>query len=176
VTINQTEILMHARRIAIAIGLLCTFVLSACGLVLRSADESGTEVHAYLGNNPGLVATTTAIGTVVADSNGWILYRSNNDATQPPQSNCDGACATMWRAVTWFKDCKLDGVDAKYVGKVQRADGSWQTTLNGWPLYRFAGDAKPGDLTGHGVAGVWHAVPSPTPGTEMTMHGAAAMG
>jgi predicted lipoprotein with Yx(FWY)xxD motif len=56
---------------------------------------------------------------------------------------------------------------------VQRADGSWQTTLNGRPLYRFAGDAKPGDMTGHGVDGDWHAV---TPTGEIAAGGPATTG
>ena len=29
---------------------------------------------------------------------------------------------------------------------------------NGWPLYTFIKDAKPGDVTGDGVGGVWHVV------------------
>jgi len=31
-------------------------------------------------------------------------------------------------------------------------------TLNGWPLYLFAKDAKAGDVKGEGVNGKWSAV------------------
>ena len=38
---------------------------------------------------------------------------------------------------------------------ITRADGSSQTTFQGWPLYYFAGDNEPGDINGDGVNGVW---------------------
>ena len=41
---------------------------------------------------------------------------------------------------------------------MRRADGSWQLTLHGWPVYRFAGDAKPGQWKGEGVGGTWHTI------------------
>jgi hypothetical protein len=31
-------------------------------------------------------------------------------------------------------------------------------TINGHPVYYFAGDAKPGDIDGQGVNGTWFAV------------------
>jgi predicted lipoprotein with Yx(FWY)xxD motif len=37
-------------------------------------------------------------------------------------------------------------------------DGYKQTTYKGWPLYRFAGDKKPGDINGQGKLGVWSVV------------------
>ena len=53
---------------------------------------------------------------------------------------------------------------------MEREDGSLQLTLDGWPLYRYAGDTAAGDTTGEGVGGVWF-VARPdgtvaTPGTE----------
>ena len=38
------------------------------------------------------------------------------------------------------------------------ANGARQWTVNGKPLYYFAGDAKPGDRNGDGKGGVWHVV------------------
>jgi predicted lipoprotein with Yx(FWY)xxD motif len=48
----------------------------------------------------------------------------------------------------------LDGVTGE-VSTIQTADGERQITLNGWPLYYFAGDEKPGDVNGQGVNDVW---------------------
>jgi predicted lipoprotein with Yx(FWY)xxD motif len=42
------------------------------------------------------------------------------------------------------------------VGTVVRPDKDIQATLNGWPLYRYAKDAKPGDVLGEGLKGTWH--------------------
>ena len=36
-----------------------------------------------------------------------------------------------------------------------RKDGTLQVTVNGRPLYYYAGDAKAGDTTGQGVGGKW---------------------
>lgn len=52
----------------------------------------------------------------------------------------------------------LDGVDPALVGTLDRADGTVQMTLGGWPLYRFVDDAAPGDTLGEDVGGNWSAV------------------
>ncbi|MBK3577160.1 winged helix-turn-helix domain-containing protein [Streptomyces sp. MBT65] len=52
----------------------------------------------------------------------------------------------------------LAGVNPKAVGAIRRADGQVQITVGGWPVYRFSGDSKPGDLNGQGVGGTWFAV------------------
>ncbi|WP_369251961.1 hypothetical protein [Streptomyces sp. R41] len=36
------------------------------------------------------------------------------------------------------------------VGAIRRADGQIQITVGGWPVYRHAGDTRPGDLNGEG--------------------------
>jgi predicted lipoprotein with Yx(FWY)xxD motif len=46
-------------------------------------------------------------------------------------------------------------VERALVGTVERPDGSQQVTLAGWPLYRYANDAKPGDILGQGAGGSW---------------------
>ncbi|MFI9116979.1 hypothetical protein [Streptomyces venezuelae] len=52
----------------------------------------------------------------------------------------------------------IGGISAKAVGVVERADGTFQLTLNGWPLYRFNQDVKAGDLLGESRDGKWFAV------------------
>ncbi|MGH8849358.1 MAG: COG4315 family predicted lipoprotein, partial [Casimicrobiaceae bacterium] len=39
-----------------------------------------------------------------------------------------------------------------------RDDGSKQWAYDGKPLYHWSKDKKPGDMTGDGFNGVWHAV------------------
>jgi predicted lipoprotein with Yx(FWY)xxD motif len=43
------------------------------------------------------------------------------------------------------------------LGTTARADGSVQVTYQGHPQYRYARDTSPGDTTGDGVGGIWHA-------------------
>jgi predicted lipoprotein with Yx(FWY)xxD motif len=107
-----------------------------------------------------IVASNNAkLGWVVTDGKGWILYRFDKDRGGPePKSRCIGQCAEKWPPVMWKGKPALDGVSSRIVGKVQRADGSWQLTLHGWPVYRFAGDSKPGQWKGQGVGGTWFTI------------------
>ncbi|OEU88857.1 hypothetical protein DB35_21775 [Streptomyces abyssalis] len=104
------------------------------------------------------VKPSAKLGDVVTDSKGWTLYRSDDDTASPSQSNCNGNCEDTWTAVP-AKDAKATaGIAEDQVGKVKRADGSYQLTLGGWPAYRYAKDKKPGDTEGHGAGGTWNAL------------------
>lgn len=52
----------------------------------------------------------------------------------------------------------MKGVTAKGFVTFHRPDGLKQQAIDGWPLYAFSGDAKPGDTNGQGVGGTWYAV------------------
>ncbi|MFC4054275.1 hypothetical protein ACFOY4_31670 [Actinomadura syzygii] len=104
------------------------------------------------------VASITRLGKVVTDGTGMTLYRFDNDTARPPASTCADACAKAWPPVeAGGGDTQVKGVEQSLVGKVKRADGQWQVTLGGWPLYRFAKDKSPGDVKGQGVGGTWFA-------------------
>ncbi len=102
-------------------------------------------------------ATAGTLGTIVTDGNGFTLYRFDHDTAQPSMSNCNDACSALWPPVVASGTPQLKGIDSKLVGTVTRADGSKQITLNGWPLYRYSPDSKPGDTKGEGFAGIWFA-------------------
>jgi predicted lipoprotein with Yx(FWY)xxD motif len=92
----------------------------------------------------GIPNTNTA-GTF-ADANGMALYTFAGD-TVPGQSACVGNCAMAWPALA-------APADATPVGDwsvVARADGTRQWAFRGKPLYRFAKDAKPGEVNGKGA-------------------------
>jgi predicted lipoprotein with Yx(FWY)xxD motif len=109
-----------------------------------------------------LTAVTSAqLGTPhLVNINKATLYRFDKDTAQPPHSACDGSCATKWPPVTLQDNGSvfLSGVDSRQVGAIRRPDGRLQLTVGGWPVYRFSGDSKPGDLKGQGVDGTWFAV------------------
>ena len=53
----------------------------------------------------------------------------------------------------------VEGVEQEAVGTINRADGTIQLTLNGWPVYRYSGDPQPGATAGQGIGGgEWAAV------------------
>jgi predicted lipoprotein with Yx(FWY)xxD motif len=90
-------------------------------------------------------------GTVLTDAKGMSLYTFDKDADG--KSACNGPCATNWPAL------KAEASDAAAEGYtiIARDDGSRQWAHKGKPLYTFAKDTKPGDITGDGfLNGVWH--------------------
>jgi predicted lipoprotein with Yx(FWY)xxD motif len=103
-----------------------------------------------------LVAKTIPkMGAVATDAKGWVLYRFDKDSTIGRTSACAGTCARIWPPALTSGEPKLVGIERGLVGTIRRADGTMQLTLGGWPLYRYAGDQKPGQWKGQGVAGTW---------------------
>jgi predicted lipoprotein with Yx(FWY)xxD motif len=100
------------------------------------------------------------IGTFVTDGAGRTLYRFDNDQAKPPKATCNGDCATAWPPLLIKSPGKIfpTGIDPKTIGYVERADGHCQVTINGWPVYYFIADNKPGDINGQGLNGTWFAI------------------
>ncbi|MGW2486209.1 SCO0930 family lipoprotein [Streptomyces sp. NPDC001606] len=103
-------------------------------------------------------AANAELGKVVTDGAGMTLYRFDEDTANPPKSNCSGDCATTWPPVPADDATAGAGIDKALLGEVTRADGSKQLTIAGWPAYRYAKDAKAGDVKGQGVGGKWFAL------------------
>ncbi|MEV8287432.1 SCO0930 family lipoprotein [Streptomyces niveus] len=97
------------------------------------------------------------LGKVITDSEGFTLYRFDNDTAEPPKSTCSGECEKAWPIVAAGDVKAAAGTDASKIGEVTRDDGTKQLTLGGWPMYRYAKDTNPGDANGQGVGGTWFA-------------------
>lgn len=106
------------------------------------------------------VVSNDQIGDFVTDGAGRTLYRFDNDTNKPPKSNCNGSCQTAWPPLLIKSPGKIfpNGINPKLIGYTERADHTCQVTINGWPVYYFIADAKPGDLNGQGVNGKWFAI------------------
>jgi predicted lipoprotein with Yx(FWY)xxD motif len=94
---------------------------------------------------------TTSKGAVLTDAKGMTLYTFDKDSDG--KSACNGPCATNWPVL------KAEPSDAPGDGYtiITRDDGSKQWAYKGKPLYSFAKDQKPGDITGDGfLNGAWH--------------------
>jgi predicted lipoprotein with Yx(FWY)xxD motif len=98
-----------------------------------------------------------ALGKFLTDGDGNTLYLLTKDPKGT--SNCNGQCATSWPPVIPDGQPTLkDGVSSALISTTLRADGSKQLTYNGWPIYYFEKDQKPGDTNGQGVNNVWWVV------------------
>ncbi|MEV3966146.1 hypothetical protein AB0M34_35675 [Nocardia sp. NPDC050193] len=101
-----------------------------------------------------------AVGLRVTAGDSRSLYRFDKDTAEPAQSNCNGDCAVTWPPllVSRGQGLYVVGIAPRQVGFIERADGSCQITIGGWPVYFFSKDEQPGDLLGQGVGGTWFAV------------------
>lgn len=93
---------------------------------------------------------------VLVDPAGRTLYTFDNDAGG--RSSCNGGCAATWPPLTAASDASASGD----FSVVLRDDGSRQWTFQGRPLYLYAADQKPGDMSGDNLGGVWHPVRAAT--------------
>ncbi len=92
-----------------------------------------------------------------AELDGFSLYVFDNDVIDTDgdgfgDSDCNGGCAQAWPPL--FADA-----GARPVGNytlIERDDGARQWALKGEPLYFFANDQEPGDVSGDQAGSVWH--------------------
>jgi predicted lipoprotein with Yx(FWY)xxD motif len=94
---------------------------------------------------------------VLVDQNRHTLYAFTHD--RPGVSTCDAACSTTWPPLVGPATAG-NGVDRTELKTLTRSDGSLQVTYFGNPLYYFAGDQRPGEARGVGIAGTWFLVDS----------------
>jgi predicted lipoprotein with Yx(FWY)xxD motif len=99
-----------------------------------------------------LQVVDSSAGKVLADEKGMTLYTYDKDTKG--KSNCSGECAEYWPPAKASADAKPAGD----LTLIKRDDGTMQWADGGKPLYTFAKDKKPGDVTGDGKNGVWHVV------------------
>jgi predicted lipoprotein with Yx(FWY)xxD motif len=96
-----------------------------------------------------------AFQAYLADAAGRALYMFANDTPGSSSSTCTEACLDKW-PVFDAKDLEVGtGLTLSDFGRFLRADGSWQTTFKGHPLYRFAMDSAAGAVSGDAVGGRW---------------------
>jgi len=91
------------------------------------------------------------LGTVLVDSEGRTLYDFHKD--KGSKSACYGACAGAWPPLLTEGNPQAQGpADRSMLGTTKRKDGTVQVTYNGWPLYTYAGDQKPGEANGNDIS------------------------
>lgn len=153
---------MNRRSLAVAGGavLLVAAVCGGCsdGTSSDGPSVSPTSAPAYgdptrepsrsPASGPAAVEVRTGrLGAVLADAEGRTLYVFAADTST--ESTCDDACAKAWPPLaTSGRPEAEEGVSAGLLGTSRRSDGSSQVTYDGHPLYRYAGDERPGDTNG----------------------------
>jgi len=148
--------------LSVPTALMCV----AAGLLASSAAlaAGGTRVVSAAANQK-------LSETVVVEAHGRTLYALSPETTHHVLCK-SAACLQNWPPLTVRSgNRKLQaGPGVKgHLALLRRANGKWQVSLRGMPLYRFAGDTAKGQANGEGIVafgGTWHAVTSAatTPG------------
>jgi len=122
--------------------------------------EAMTTPPSDAATEPAGVATVAVassdLGDILVGADGMTLYLFDNDTDGA--SNCTGGCLANWPPLVAQDPVAGDGIDAPLATFEREDTGDQQVTVNGQPLYHWAGDSEPGDVTGHGVGEVWWAV------------------
>lgn len=126
-----------------------------------ATSTAGTDNPSAPENNLTLGTDSKAsLGTYLIGYNGMTLYTYAKDKTGT--STCYAQCAQVWPPYTVPADMATAlNLQASVTGAaatILRADGTYQVTYNGKPLYFYSGDATSGDTNGQGIGGVWSVV------------------
>jgi predicted lipoprotein with Yx(FWY)xxD motif len=142
----------RTRRISIATLLVA--VIAGAGLVAGSTSTAAKT------KSPTLKLRKTSFGKILVDKQGITLYAFGHD--KKDKSRCSGQCASFWPpASSPKKPTVAKGITKSKLKVIKRGDGSRQLSYNGHPLYRYVGDAKPGDTNGENITafgGIWDVV------------------
>ena len=181
-------------------GLLiaAAFLAAACGPFTSSSGSSGSgygsapssKAAAPSSGQATLKTAQSSGGTILANAGGYVLYYYSADKPGSGTSACTGSCATAWPPLTGTVKTPTGMTLPGPLGAITLAGGKKQVTINGYPIYLYAGDHSAGQDSGNGVGGVWHVVkisgspsssssspsPSPSSGSSSSTSGAGGYG
>lgn len=96
---------------------------------------------------------------IFVNAKGMTLYTFDKDGGG--KSVCNNQCAAIWPPLLMPAGAAVSGD----FSIITRDDGSQQIAHQGHPLYLYAADQKPGDMTGDNSGGVWHVLRAAKSGT-----------
>jgi len=131
-------------------------------ITAKPTDQTAklTDQTAKPAPTPAVAATVkladSPLGKIMVDADGHTLYAFTKDANGVP--TCVDACAKAWPPSSLTGQPVAGTGVAATLHPVTSPTGGTMIAAGKWPLYRFAGDAKPGDTNGQSSGGVWFAV------------------
>jgi predicted lipoprotein with Yx(FWY)xxD motif len=128
-------------------------------------DQNGDETFQqwflavkYVTTPQGFSIAKTAHGHLLVDQKRMTLYVSKADSANA--SKCADACARLWQPVEAWQLAATTEADWSIL---KRADGTRQWAYKGKPLYRYANDFGPTEISGDQVDGHSIVVLQPPP-------------
>jgi predicted lipoprotein with Yx(FWY)xxD motif len=132
------------------------------------STNTTTVTGAASGGQSVGIAYKSDIGFYLVNGSGMTLYYRTTDVQSNGTSTCTGSCVQVWPPFYVNNLALPSGLNGTSFHAVTRADGKQQLTYDGWPLYFFSGDHKPGDANGQGIGGIWFALNLPAPKSSTT--------
>jgi predicted lipoprotein with Yx(FWY)xxD motif len=131
-------------------------IVSALAVLTGLGSSAAAQSDAQARNT--LIVRDSRYGKVIWDGRGFALYAFTRDRRGGP-SRCYGACARAWPV--YYSKTALragSGIKRSLIGTVRRRDGRRQITYNGWPLYYYVDENRPGLILCQNVnefGGLW---------------------
>ena len=152
-----------------AVAAVAAIALAACSSSSKSGTAATTPptqaspTTTAGGSSGSTGAKTVSLATVtvkgkaekiLVDSNGMTLYVQEKD--KPGKPACTGACLQAWPPLKASGAITVGpGLTASKYTTVTASDGTKQVAVNGFPLYLWMNDTKPGQATGQDVGGFY---------------------
>jgi len=149
----------------VALAAVAAFALAACSSSSKPAASPSTNPNATTTTaggttTPAATGPTTVklasskFGQILVDSKGMTLYLDEKD--KPGNPNCTASCLGVWPPLAAPAAPTFGpGLDASKFTTVTASDGTKQLAVDGFPLYTWMNDKKPGDTTGQDVNGFY---------------------
>ncbi len=103
------------------------------------------------------ISQSSPFGSYLIGKNGMTVYAYTMDSKN--KSVCYADCENQWPPFHLSgTNLSVMGVNNEMLKSIQRTDGTTQLTYNGWPLYYFYQDQKPGDTNGQGMKSIWYLI------------------
>jgi predicted lipoprotein with Yx(FWY)xxD motif len=129
------------------------------------ATASSTPTTLTIRDNVPVGRNGTRQANVLANASGDTVYTLSGDSARHPKCTRTNSCVRFWHPVTIAAGA-TPTMPSNVRGRlgIWRHAGARQITLNGHPLYTFAGDSSPGLATGAGIhsfGGTWNVIRTP---------------
>ena len=136
----------------VATGALALLILTAVSAAAIDTHESKSVVVS--------TRNISGLGQVLVNAKGLTLYMFVPD--KQSKVTCVKGCAAAWPPLTLPKGAKATATGkakASLLGSDASPSGGRVVTYNGWPLYTYVADAKPGADSGQALklnGGLWY--------------------
>lgn len=116
------------------------------------------------------IAYKAGVGYYLTNGTGYTLYFRSTDTPSSGKTTCTSStCEKNWPVFYSATLIPPPGLDSSSFSTITPYNSTKIVTYDGYPLFYWIGDAKPGDTLGQGIGGFYAAtIPTPTAATTTT--------